>query len=42
MDDFIVWYEYFLLKANPKSNVVDELKRKLEKIQIFQMKSYII
>ncbi len=30
MDDFIVWYEYYLLKANPKLSVVDELKQKLE------------
>ena len=30
MDDFIVWYEYYLLKSNPKRNVVDVLKEQLE------------
>ncbi len=30
MDNFIVWYEYYLLKNNPKLSVVDELKQKLD------------
>lgn len=30
MDDFIVFYEYYILKANPKLTVVDELKVKLK------------
>ncbi len=31
MDDFIVWYEYYLIRSNPKMNVVDVLKMQLEK-----------
>lgn len=30
MDDFIVWYEYYLIRQNPKMNVVDVLKDQLD------------
>ena len=30
MDDFIVWYEYYLIRTNPKMNVVDVLKNELD------------
>ena len=30
MDDFIVWYEYYLIRHNPKMNVVDVLKNELD------------
>ena len=31
MDEFIVWYEYYLIRTNPKMNVADVLKIQLEK-----------
>ena len=30
MDEFIIFYEYYLLKSNPKQTVVDELKIQLD------------
>lgn len=30
MDEFIVWYEYYLVRRNPRTNVVDVLKDELE------------
>lgn len=34
MDDFLVYYEYFKLKSNPKRQVTDELKKIIQKSEV--------
>lgn len=42
MDDFIVWYEYYLIRKNPKINVTDVLKSELEQYDCRSIMSELI
>lgn len=37
IDDFIVFYEYYKLKANPKRQVVDELREIITKADVYEL-----
>lgn len=37
LDDFCVYYEYFKLKANPKRQVVDELRTIIERSDVYEL-----
>lgn len=37
IDDFIIYYEYFKIKSNPKRQVVDELKSIIESAEVYQL-----
>jgi len=39
IDDFIVFYEYFKLKSNPKKQVVDELRDIIQKNDVYELVS---
>lgn len=37
IDDFVVFYEYYKLKANPKKQVVDELRDIIQKSDVYEL-----
>lgn len=37
IDDFVVYYEYYKLKSNPKRQVVDELREIIQKSDVYEL-----
>ena len=37
IDDFVVFYEYYKLKSNPKRQVVDELREIIQKSDVYEL-----